>query len=563
MDGPSDATPGVALRLLGPPAVRVGGGWRPLAPTRPHALALFVAHRGSPVRRSEAAALLWPDADDARAFTNLRQSLRALGEGPLGTVLRRDRSRLWVDGEVDVDGSRFRAALDEGAWADAFGLYGGPFLEGFALDEVGEFGAWLESERTAVADGLRRAGLALIDDALASGRGEEAYDVAGRLLRADPLDETVVRRAIRALVVIGDQHQASRVYEEFRKRLAGELGVDPEAETSALIARVRSEPDLDLDPARGAERGSGAKPRSDRHLVALAPRVFERTRLIGRDADVAGLVRRITEEGARLLTLLGPGGVGKTTLAAAVADAVASTVGHGVWVARLDGVAEREPAVRTIGRAVHVAMDPAAPPVAQLVAGLRDRRGLLLLDGVEVAVAAGVLLPLVDALVRGCPDVALLATSRVRLHHSVETVVDVAPLATEPGSDGRPSAAARLFLGSLETPGGDGVDAADRASAERIVRRLGGTPLAIELVAAWSDVVPLADVEVRLERSWELLRSDDADRFPRQHDLQAIVEEAWTALAPEDQAAWARLAVLPGTVDRAIAAEVEIGRAHV
>lgn len=118
MDGSWNATPDVALRLLGPPAVRVDGGWHPLPPTRPHALALFVAQRAAPVRRAEAAALLWPDADDARAFTNLRQALRALVDGPLDALLRRDRIQLWVD--ADVDATRFRAALDAGAWAEAF-----------------------------------------------------------------------------------------------------------------------------------------------------------------------------------------------------------------------------------------------------------------------------------------------------------------------------------------------------------------------------------------------------------------------------------------------------------
>ncbi len=554
MDGSWNATPDVALRLLGPPAVRVDGGWRPLPPTRPHALALFVAQRAAPVRRAEAAALLWPDADDARAFTNLRQALRALVDGPLDALLRRDRIQLWVD--ADVDATRFRAALDAGAWSEAFALHGGPFLDGFALDEVGEFGAWLESERAAVADGLRRAGLALVDAALAAGRGEEAFDVANRLLRFDPLDETVVRRALSALTSLGDHHQASRLFEDFRRRLADEMGAEPEAATSTLAVRARS------DRGRGPEtvpEDAGAKrsvARRDVHLVALAPRVHERTRLIGRDADVADLIRRIVDERARFLTLLGPGGVGKTTLAAAVADAVAASLPDGVWVARLDGVEGRTAVVRSIGRAANVALDPGVPQVAQLVAGFRDRRGLLLLDGAEGALGAGELMAVVDALVRGCPELTLLATSRARLQHSAEVVVDVAPLATDVGSDGRPSAAARLFLGSLEAHGAAAVDVDDRSSAERIVRRLGGTPLAIELVAAWSDLVPLAEVEERLERSWELLRSDDADRFPRQHDVQAIVEEAWSSLAPEDQAAWARLAVLPGTVDRAIAAEV-------
>ena len=134
--------------------------------------------------------------------------------------------------------------------------------------------------------------------------------------------------------------------------------------------------------------------------------------------------------------------------------------------------------------------------------------------------------------------------------------MDVAPLSTDAGPDGSPSLAARLFLATVDAHGSASMDETDRAIAERIVRRLGGTPLAIELVAAWSDVTPLGELDERVERSWELLRSDDADRFPRQHDVQAIVEEAWASLAPEDQAAWARLAVLPGTVDRAVAAEV-------
>ena len=385
---------------------------------------------------------------------------------------------------------------------------------------------------------------------------------AERLLRADPLDETVLRRAMRSGSAAGDLRGAVLAYEAFRDRLADELGIEPEAATEALLQGLPA-----LVPAAPIARSSGvtavAAGARGVHLLALAPSVHRRHRLVGREAALADLTARLHDDGVRLLTLLGPGGMGKTTLAGALADDLTPAFPQGVVVARLDTASGPDAVARTLALAAGITLDVGVPLDVQLVDAFGERRMLLVLDSFEPHLAEPASLATVDALVRGSPSVALLVTTRARLRHSSEVVFDVGPLTTrsEPGNGAleaarEPSDAARLFLQVADVRARGDDDPLDLELVERICRQLGGAPLAIELVAAWTDVVPLAVLEERLERSWELLRSEDADRQPRQHDVQAILAETWAALAPADQAAWARLSVLPGSVGRVVAAAV-------
>jgi len=118
----------VAVRLLGPPAVRVDGAWVPLRPTKPHAAFAYLAYRGAPVRRAEVAALMWPDADAEHAFADLRQALRSLRCEPFGELLERDRGTVWLD--VGSDVAAFRSSVAERRWADALACPRGPLLGG-------------------------------------------------------------------------------------------------------------------------------------------------------------------------------------------------------------------------------------------------------------------------------------------------------------------------------------------------------------------------------------------------------------------------------------------------
>jgi DNA-binding SARP family transcriptional activator/predicted ATPase len=539
----------VGVRVLGAPEAYAEGAWLPLSPTRPHAALAYLAVRGGLVRRAEVAALLWPEAETGSAQAGLRQVLMRLDRGPFGALIGRDRSGLWL--ACDSDAGRFRRAIVDLRWADAVAAHAGPLLHGFEIDDADEFAAWLANERAAVAEAWRRACHALLAAAFEEGRYDDAERHADLLVRADPLDEQAVREAMRAAAALGDQRGVLRRYEALVDCLERETGLAPEEETRALWAR--------LTAAGGAPQVAGAV-RSPG--IGATRAVGERRGVIGREAAIADLAERLRERETRLVTLLGPGGIGKTTLAGALVAELASAFAGGARIVPLEGAQGRDAVALAIAQAFDVTLTPAAPIGPQLARALDGRRSLLVLDGLETHLDQ---LPVVDELLRATSEPRFLVTSRVRLHHSHEVVVEVEPLATRDperragGETGATdvSPAAQLFLRSAAArlP----LRAAQRLdveAVERLVEALGGHPLAIEIAASWVDVLGVEGLEAQVQASWAPLQSEDVDRPARRRDVQAVVREAWDALASDERRAWARLAVMPGTLDPAVAAEV-------
>lgn len=528
------------------------------------------------MRRAELAALMWPDGGAPQANANLRQALRSLASGPFGAVLERDHETAHVRAESDLAG--FRAACAEGRWEAAFDLYRGPFLQGFELDGAEEFASWVRSERLALEEAWRGACRALLHEAETAGRWSDGVRFADLLIRADPLDESATRDAMRLAAAAGDVHGAVRRYRALAAALAEEVGLDPEPATTALLVTLRGAGEsVQVPRAVAPEAAAGHATDAGTHVAMseaearagavahglLPPRVAGRQGVIGRDGDVAALAEIVRASDMRLVTLLGPGGVGKSTLAGALAVDLARTFPDGVIVVPLEGRAGPDAVALAVADVAGVTVRPGAPPARQVAVALGQRRALLVLDGFEPHLGE---VSTVDALVREAVALRLVVTSRARLGLSSEVVFDVPPLATRPArttlvgaaeADRGPSDAARLFVrNAARVVGPTGLAVHDRDAVERIVAALGGHPLAIELAAAWLPVLGLEGLETHLRTSWEPLSSDDVDRSERRRDVHGAIDESWRQLAEEDRAAWARLAVMPGSVDPSVAATV-------
>ena len=268
---------------------------------------------------------------------------------------------------------------------------------------------------------------------------------------------------------------------------------------------------------------------------------------IGRDAELAELRRLMG--GSRLVTLTGAGGAGKTRLGLQAAAGLLDGAGDGVWFADLAPLQDPGLVAVTVANVLGVRQEPGRPALDTLVAAVGGRRLLVLLDNCEHLVSACA--KVADALMRSCPNLALLATSREPLGIDGEQLYRIPSMATpSDGDDARAiqaSEAVRLFA---DRAAAQGVQLAwDEPAAEligRICRRLDGIPLAIELAAARLRVLPAAELEARLDERFALLTGGSRAALPRQQTLRAMVDWSWELLNPDERMVLARLSVFAG-----------------
>jgi predicted ATPase len=268
---------------------------------------------------------------------------------------------------------------------------------------------------------------------------------------------------------------------------------------------------------------------------------------IGRESELAA-VRRLVAV-SRLVTLTGVGGAGKTRLGLQVAAGLAGTAGEGVWFADLAPLRDPDLVAVIVADVLGVRQEPGRPVLDTLVEAVGGRSLLVLLDNCEHVIEACA--KVADALLRGCPDLALLATSREPLGIGGERVYRVPSMGVPADGDDaraiRASEAVRLFEDRVAA---QGVPLAwDEPAAEvagRICRRLDGIPLAIELAAARLRAMPAAELEARLGERFALLTGGSRTGLPRQQTLRAMVEWSWELLTGPEQAVLARLSTFAG-----------------
>ncbi|WP_343887677.1 BTAD domain-containing putative transcriptional regulator [Kribbella sandramycini] len=404
------------------------------------------------------------------------------------------------------------------------------------------------------ADRLAELRLGAVEDlaeaAISCGRSRELSTDLDQLALAHPLRERLHELLIRALYADGRQAEALTAYERVRTTLADELGADPGARLREVhLAVLRG---AAVDPAPAAPAAQRPEPRSN----LRAPL----TSFVGRRDDVAEL-SRLLSNGTRLVTMVGPGGAGKTRLATETGRTLVEQSGDGIWLvelAPLGDAADVAPAVLSaLGASEFV---DATPPsvvlpkqvrasraaTARLVEVIADRRILLVLDNCEhlVQEVAG----LVDSLLAACPRLRILTTSREPLSIPGEYLHPVGSLGLPPedaASDEYP--ALQLFVDRARAVRPDfALTAANRSAVAEICRRLDGMPLAIELAAARLRALTPLQIVDRLTDRFRLLTSGSRTALPRHQTLRAVVEWSWDLLDADEQAVARRLALFSG-----------------
>jgi predicted ATPase/DNA-binding SARP family transcriptional activator len=505
-----------------------------------------------PLRRDQVAFALWPDLDEAAARQALSRSLHRL-VGYLGLddwsprVLERDAgalrwsrdARVWLDALALEDAAR-RAALSEPdaaveAWRRVVDLWRGEVCPGWE-------GSWLEPVRQRLR-GRYLAALGRLADAYAA-RGDLGGEAAtcARLLAADPLRERVVQRLMACHWRLDDRPAALGVYEAFVASAADRLGLEPAPETVALAEGIRLGAMRQPSAETGLDLSAGAMAGEAHHVPSAL------SRFIGREAELAQVGELVGRD--RLVTIVGPGGAGKTRLAAELARRLAPEWPGGVWWVELAELERQQDPGPTFAAALGVPTGPGRPPAEALAQALGERRSLLVLDNCEHLIEP--LRDLVTRLVGGCAAVHLVATSREALGLSGEAVWHLPPMAMPAGAQEadegalRRSEAVSLFVDRVMASWPELTFTPQRlAAAARICRRLDGIPLAIELVAARVGVLSVEELAARLETSLDMLRGGRAPGG-RHATMEAATAWSYDSLNPAEQSVFRQLGVFVG-----------------
>ncbi|HLL02346.1 MAG TPA: BTAD domain-containing putative transcriptional regulator [Myxococcaceae bacterium] len=548
----------LALHLFGSPHLTADGKPQQVVRRKLIALLAYMALSNRPHGRAELAALLWPDLNEQKGLAVLRSTLWE-GSQLLGKDwLEADRKtvRILPGAGFWADVTRFEQLLEEARssasrkepranvlalLSEAAPLYRGPFLEGFYLRDADAFDEWrdLQAERlrTRMTEALEQ----LIQLQSEQGTPTQAISWARQLLAIEPTSEPAHRHLMRLYAQSGQRAKALEQYESCVRLLSEQLAVTPQEETRRLQEAIRANT-LPLQAPAPAQGSSS---------LTMPPEIpAPTTAFLGRDKELALISQRLEAPDCRMLTLVGPGGVGKTSLAIEAARAYAVRHGGGACLASLAGVDAPGLLASAIADALALPASPSDTPEAleaQLLEHLRSRSLLLVLDNFEHLLESS---QLVARLLARAPGLRLLVTSRERLNLRGEWELALEGLPAEGGE------AVELFVRAATqadasfslTPDGE-------AYVRRICQRLGGMPLGLELAAAWVRLMPLEEIASRIEEDLDFLVAP-RDAPERQRGMRATFMYSWKLLSAEEQGALRRLSVFRGGFTQPAAREV-------
>jgi predicted ATPase/DNA-binding SARP family transcriptional activator len=566
------------IEVLGPLQVRRDTDGEAVdvgSPRHREVLAALVVDAGRVVSTDSLLERVWGDVGRGASTSNLHAVISRLrgrlsGAG-IDVAIATAPPGYRFDPPEAVDATRFQDLLARGrSAADAGDLPAAHDLLHAALElwrgpayaDVRLPFAEVEAARL---DGQRLAACELVVDVeLGLGRVAPALDRLPALVAEQPLREAFRRQQMLALYRAGRQAEALEVYAALRTLLAEELGIDPGPELQELHRRV-----LAQDEELGATPAGSDAPAPTAYAPAptAAPLwhsevVVPADELVGRDHDVAHLRDVLTASSQRLVTVTGVGGVGKTRLGHAVAEASRDAFPDGVALVSLAPIADPDLVLPTVGRAFGLSAAEGLDPLDAVAQHLRSRRVLVVLDNFEHVVDAA---PALARLVAVCPRLSVLVTSRTTLRVRGELHYQLSPLDLPGADDDAPasvagSASVALFVDRARAVQPGFAVAADNAAAiAGICRRLAGIPLAIELAAARTHLMSPAAIWERLDRVME--GSGARDLPARQRTMRSAIDWSYRLLAPEQRELFRRLAVFHGgfTLD---AAEAVLGDAR-
>ena len=405
----------------------------------------------------------------------------------------------------------------------------------------------------------------------AQGEPAEALAAARRWLALDELNETAQREMMRLLSENGQRNAALQQYEACRRILQEQLGAAPEPATVQLFEHISAQPTSTLakQPVETRESAPGkaqAAPGKAQAAPVLLP--AQATPFLGRKMELERIQELLARDECRLVTLLGPGGCGKTRLAI---QAAGQSTGYpqGIYFCGLESASSEEEAVHIIAGAVRLKFRidfrstlKVEEAREQLLEYLAEKKILLVLDNLEQMAGRA---RLFSEILANAPAVKLIATSRLRLNLPEEWILEIGGLPT-PEDTGNKSVwgplhparsdAVKLFLHGAEQACGFHPREEDWAAIARIVRLVDGLPLGIEMAAAWVKMLSCQEIAAEMERSLDFLETTRQGMPERQRSLRAVFEHSWKLLAEREGPVFQRLSIFQGGFTREAAFEV-------
>jgi predicted ATPase/DNA-binding SARP family transcriptional activator len=510
-------------------------------------LLYLVAERNRAHRREQLVDLLWPTATPDVANTNFRQSLsrlrRALKEAQGATPLlevTRQTVQIHPEADVDLDAAEFQHLLESGRLEEAVAIYQGEFAPGFFCDSQ-RFEAWQRYQREYFHRQALDALFQLSQNALDRGAAgaSRAESLARRQLALEPWREPAHCQLMTALALAGDRPAALAQYDICCDTLADELGVPPASETLALFEAIR-DGRLLRKPAERVESADGPSG----HLPQPT------TPLIGREAEIRRLTDFLLAPDTSLVTVVGPGGIGKTRLAVEAARRLLTRPNQypdGIFFVSLAELSDADDVPAAIASTVGHRLNEKADVKEQVLEVLRTRSLLLVLDNMEHLLPGAA--AFVTNLVQLAPTCRLCVTSRHRLGLASEVVLDIGGLSVDLGLV--EGSAPQLFLQSARRADSAFDPEPDElAIVAGICRTVQGAPLAVLLAASWVDVLPISAIADRIRSDVDFLTVEWPDLPQRQRSMRATFVYSWDLLTATEQRTFARLSVFRGGFTR-------------
>ena len=589
---------GLGIRLLGPPQLELAGQTMKLQRQKAVGLLVYLAVERSNHSRDALAALLWPESSKKNARAAVRRTLSYLNKQLGKGWLRLEGGLVSLNWEEDIllDVAHFQDLLTAaeiqdknnepfseeaiGLLTEAAEIYNNDFLAGFTLPDAPAFDEWQYFQAESLRQQQGQVLAQLVQYHTGMQHLEQAIGYARQRLTLDPLQEEVHRQLMALYSWSGQRHAALRQYQVCVDLLAEELQVEPEESTNSLLEIVSTENMPSLTDHWSAEfsRWVGFKEKSSKTQISNQIHTKRQTKIhrsgdvnstidnlpiqvtsfVGRDVEISQISDLLlADESRRLVTLFGPGGIGKTRLAIEAAIHIRNKFEHGVCFVPLTPVTNPKNILSTIAENMNFDFSGSRPQLEQLLDYFRKKNILLILDNFEQLIDGAALL---SDILKGAPGIRLLVTSREKLRLQAEWVLEIKGLRYAFESQAisyETYESFQLFMQNARRHSRHfNPEEPEKHSILRICNQVQGLPLAIELIASWVDTLSINQIYDELLVGLDILENKIRDLPMRHQSIRTVFTNSWQRLNPSEQRVFSQLSLFRGGFSKEAAQRV-------